>query len=59
MKTKDWILMWSWVLFIVLAGPFLFSARDTILVAGGFLILAALVYFTQRRVVPIIKEKIT
>jgi hypothetical protein len=58
MKGSDWILVWSWAVFLLLVGPFLISANDSLLVFVGFGIFAALVYVTQRRVVPIIKEKI-
>jgi hypothetical protein len=58
MKTNDWVLVWSWLGFLFLVGPFLFSARDTLLVAVGFGLLIGLIYFTQRRVIPIIKGKL-
>lgn len=58
MKGSDWVLVWSWVAFVLFLGPFLISARDSLMVFVGFGILAALIYFTQRRVVPIIQEKI-
>jgi hypothetical protein len=48
LKGSDWVFL----------GPFLISARDSLMVFVGFGILAALIYFTQRRVVPIIQEKI-
>ena len=58
MNRIDWVLVWAWLAFIALVGPFLISADDTLLVAAGFAILIALVYFTQRRIVPIIKGKL-
>lgn len=58
MKQSDWLLIWSWAVFLLFVGPFLISARDSLMVFVGFGILAALIYFTQRRVVPIIQEKI-
>jgi hypothetical protein len=58
MKGADWILVWAWVAFLLLIGPLLFSARDSLMVFVGFSIFVALAYLTQRRVVPIIKEKI-
>lgn len=59
MKRSDWLLAWAWLFFGALVGPFLFSARDDLLVAAGFSVLIALIYFTQRRIVPIIKGKLS
>ena len=58
MRGSDWLLIWSWAVYLLFLGPFLISARDSLMVFVGFGILAALIYFTQRRVVPIIQEKI-
>jgi len=58
LKGSDWVLVWSWAAFLLFLGPFLISARDSLMVFVGLGILAALVYFTQRRIVPIIQEKI-
>jgi hypothetical protein len=58
LKGSDWVLIWSWAVFALFLGPFLISARDSLMVFVGFGILAALIYFTQRRIVPIIQEKI-
>ncbi len=58
LKGSDWLLIWSWVVYLLFLGPFLVSARDSLMVFVGFGILAALIYFTQRRIVPIIQEKI-
>lgn len=57
MTKKDWVLIWSWALFLALAGPFLVSAKDTALVLLGVAIFIALVWLTQRRLKPIILEK--
>ena len=58
MKRGDWILLGAWVIYMAAVGPFLISARDDLLVLSGLAILAVLLYFTQRRLVPVIKEKI-
>jgi hypothetical protein len=57
MKRGDWVLLFAWLIYVALLGPFLISAPDTVLVVAGLAILAALLYFTQRRVIPILKEK--
>jgi hypothetical protein len=58
MKRGDWILLWAWLVYVALLGPYLISARTDALVIAGLMVLAALLYFTQRRVLPIIKEKL-
>jgi hypothetical protein len=57
MKRDDWILVFAWLIYIAALGPFLISARDNLRVASGLMILVALLYFTQRRLIPLIKEK--
>jgi hypothetical protein len=58
MKRADWILLLSWLVYVALLGPYLISARNDTLVITGLATLAVLLYFTQRRVVPILKEKL-
>jgi hypothetical protein len=58
MKRDDWILIGAWVLYIAAVGPFLISARDDLQVLTGLVVLAVLLYFTQRRLVSIFKERI-
>lgn len=58
MKRSDWILLSVWLVYGALLGPYLISARNDTLVITGLAVLAALLYFTQRRVLPIIKEKL-
>lgn len=48
MKTKHWFLVGGWLAYVVFAGPFLLSARDWFLVAGGVAVLGALVYYTVK-----------
>ena len=57
MKRTDWILLSFWLIYVALLGPYLISARNDTLVIAGLAVLAALLYFTQRRVLPILKEK--
>lgn len=57
MTRRDWILAWAWAAFLVLVGPFLVSARDSLLLFAGAMILAGLVFVTQRRVRAALKEK--
>lgn len=56
MKSADWILLAAWLVYIALLGPYLISARSNELVIAGLVVLATLLYFTQRRIVPILKE---
>jgi hypothetical protein len=58
MRREDWILVCAWLIYVAALGPFLISARDNLQLAGGVAILVVLLYFTQRRLIPIIKEKI-
>jgi hypothetical protein len=62
MRRSDWALVWSWLLFVLLIGPYLFSARDSLMVVTGIAVAVLLLWLTQRRVLPIIvpfvKEKI-
>ena len=57
MKPTDWLLLCAWLGYFALLGPYLISARSNSLVFAGFGVLAALLYFTQRRVLPILKKK--
>lgn len=59
MTRNDWILVWLWVAFIAVGGPFLVSARDSLLFFAGLAIFAGLTFVTQRRVRAVIKEKKT
>jgi len=57
MTRKDWILIWLWAAYLTIAGPFLLSARDSLLFLVGLAILAGLIFVTQRRVRAVVKEK--
>lgn len=48
MTKGNWVLLWVWVVFVVGVGPFLISARDWFLVAGGLTVFAWLIWATQR-----------
>ena len=58
MKLTDWILLAAWLIYIALLGPHLISARSNEMVITGLVVLATLLYFTQRRIVPILKERL-
>jgi hypothetical protein len=58
MKLADWILLAAWLIYVGLLGPYLISARSNELVIAGLVALATLLYFSQRRIVPILKEKL-
>ena len=50
MKTNDWLLIGAWILYLVLVGPFLISARDTLLVIAGLAAFVFLVVGSVQRV---------
>lgn len=50
MKKYDWILLLLWAAELTVVGPFLFSARDWLLVLVGFASVVVLTYTTVARV---------
>lgn len=53
----DWLVLSLWAFFLALAGPFLISARDTILFGIGIACLIGLIFVTVERVKHHIKGK--
>lgn len=50
MRKSDFFLAGLWLLYVVIIGPALISARDTILVCAGIGILGCLIAVTANRI---------
>jgi len=49
-RKKDLAIIAAWVVYIVIVGPFLLSARDTLLVLLGFGLLGGLAYLSYKSI---------
>lgn len=50
MLKRDWLLIWAWLAYLAILGPFLVSERDWFLPPIGVSLFIALTYFTQKRI---------